>query len=382
MGAARILPELSAGSRGIGGQAQRVSACNVTRSAARIAPFALVCLLAVGAVFAGGGSEPSRKERLADLPEEDRVWLTEFVAPIILPEEEKLFLELTQPHERERFKREFWARREREGQPRPLGPGYERRYEEMRRLADEVYDGWRNDAGRMFLLYGEPAEIRKVRYCEHVFRDLEIWTYPGGAQGIGLFLFYRADDLQPRKLWDVSAPEREIFARDSCRQRFADLVMDCPGSLSLVDKCKGPVCPGACDVYQIYQSIRARQSNFLGASQERARVLAPLQISLEGFERIKDVSPTAADPNAKTINAQGPSSSGRRPEPEPTPAPEPRRWLTAEEMRDRILKLEPKYKQFLEMAGPLMTLRDLSQFLQFTSREKDKFIRDFWRQKK
>jgi hypothetical protein len=58
-------------------------------------------------------SEPSRKQRIAALPEEERKWLTEFVEPIILPDEEKLFLELTQPHHREMFKKEFWERRER-----------------------------------------------------------------------------------------------------------------------------------------------------------------------------------------------------------------------------------------------------------------------------
>ena len=96
---------------------------------------------------------------LRALPEEDRRWLTELVEPIILPDEKRLFLELTEPYQREQFREEFWQRRELPGLPPPLGPGYRHRYEELRELADREYDGWREDAGRMVLRWGEPAAI-------------------------------------------------------------------------------------------------------------------------------------------------------------------------------------------------------------------------------
>src|SRR5262249_21295409 len=99
----------------------------------------------------------SEKERLAALPPQERQWLEEFVSPIILPEERKAFLELTEPYQREAFKNDFWARRESADLQPPLGPGYRYRYEELRHLADDVYDGWRQDAGRLVLLFGEPA---------------------------------------------------------------------------------------------------------------------------------------------------------------------------------------------------------------------------------
>ncbi len=105
----------------------------------------------------------SESERVKALPEEERQWLTEFVAPIILEEERKTFLDLQAPYQREVFKREFWERRELPDLPFPLGPGYRFRYEELRRLADEKYDGWRQDAGRMVLRWGEPASILKPR---------------------------------------------------------------------------------------------------------------------------------------------------------------------------------------------------------------------------
>src|ERR1700694_2200240 len=144
----------------------------------------------------------SKNAALAALPDEERKWLTEFVAPILLPEEEKLFLELTEPHQREIFKEEFWARRERTHLPAPLGPGYRQRYEELRQLADATYDGWRSDAGRMVLRFGEPGSLDKTSGCERTFRDLEIWTYnniPG--RGSLRQFFYRPTSMAPRTLW-------------------------------------------------------------------------------------------------------------------------------------------------------------------------------------
>jgi len=67
---------------------------------------------------------PSESERIKALPDEERQWLTEFVAPIILDEEKKSFLDLEAPYQREVFKREFWERRELPDLPSPLGPGY------------------------------------------------------------------------------------------------------------------------------------------------------------------------------------------------------------------------------------------------------------------
>ena len=48
-------------------------------------------------------AKPSQAALIQQLPEEERKWLTEFVAPIILPEEQELFLALTEPYQREAF---------------------------------------------------------------------------------------------------------------------------------------------------------------------------------------------------------------------------------------------------------------------------------------
>src|SRR5690242_5978522 len=99
---------------------------------ARAAFFVAVSLLLSGTAF--GQATPvltkkQKSERIKALPEEERKWLTDYVAPIILPEEENLFLQLTEARQREVFKIEFWQRRERDGLPPPLGPGYQKRYE-------------------------------------------------------------------------------------------------------------------------------------------------------------------------------------------------------------------------------------------------------------
>jgi hypothetical protein len=60
-----------------------------------------------------------------------------------------------------------------------------------------------------------------------------------------------------------------------------------------------------------------------------------------------------------------------------TPAGERLRRLSPEEIPDRIPTLEPKYKDFLDLARPLMSEDELSPFLQLSGHDKDAFIREF-----
>ena len=327
---------------------------------------------------------PSESELLKELPDDERLWLTEFVAPIILPQEKKLFLELKEPHERERFKQEFWTRREREGLPPPLGPGYRARYEDLRRLADEVYDGWRQDAGKMVLRYGEPADIRKVE-CPNVFRGLEIWTYSNSAlsQGTLRFLFYRPAGIGARKLWDLTARNSDVFAPGSCPPNFEGLAVKCPES-RIPDPCAGG-CLEGCDVYRVYQEIRARQGNALGSVIDSARLFAPAPVPLEGVEQIKSMSATAADPKAKSLAVTGPSgttaASGSAPGKASTAAPVKRK-LTTKEIKELTAKLEQKHRDFLEQVELIITEEERQVFLQIAeSYQKDSFIEQFWKRR-
>lgn len=73
----------------------------------------LAALLLALAALAGAGSKPPKKDAqmepreaqlIAALPEDDRRWLTEYVAPIILPDEKNAYLELTETYQREDFR--------------------------------------------------------------------------------------------------------------------------------------------------------------------------------------------------------------------------------------------------------------------------------------
>jgi len=333
----------------------------------------------------------SKKEQLAALPEDERAWLTDYVAPIILPDEEKLFLELSEQYQRDVFKRSFWERREKDGLPRPFGPGFEKRYEELRPRLDSDYDGWRSDAGRMVLHYGEPDDLHVVTSCDNVFRGgLEIWTYnfmDGVVRQRIQHLFYRPQPQAKRRLWmnqmtpmDRGRPDAQdvwIFAPGSCRKTFRDLACDCDPCMG--DTCGAPVCTDACMVYRAWEGILSRQGSPLSALSESSKFLGLPLISTEGLDLVRSQFPQSTNPNARPLSVSG---SSARPTPEPTPTPEPKRPLSPSEIRDRIVQLEPRYRQFLDLAIPLLTQADLSDFLQLSSKEKDLYIRNFWARRK
>jgi len=334
------------------------------------------------------GPQPSRSELIKALPEEERKWLTDFVAPIILPEEENLFLELTAPYQREQFKKEFWARREKPGMTPPLGPGYQIRYEDIRRLADEKYDGWKQDAGRLVLRYGEPADINTASGCSEVFRGLEIWTFNGmGRSGRGRtrFLFYRPVPTAPRRLWRLGTRDEDVFTPNSCRKSFRELTFDC-GNNNIADKCNPPVCQQVCDVFEAWSEIASRQRNPMGAATEEANLFKPdPDISTEGLDQIKNRFATAADPRAKALSVEGPSGqtasaapAAARPS---TPAPVKRK-LSNKEIKELTAQLEQKYRDFIQLVDMIITDEERQVFLQIGDNfQKDRFVESFWKRR-
>jgi GWxTD domain-containing protein len=351
----------------------------------RLAAAALLAFLAAAAV-----KTPTEAERIKALPEEERRWLTEYVAPIILPEERKAFLDLGEPYMRDAFKKDFWERREQDGLPRPLGPGYRVRYAELRRLADEKYDGWNQDAGRMVLRWGEPDSILSPHCAiEDVFFDLEVWYYANRTgPAAGRHIFYRPADLAPRRRWTVADELSESekrsrglririfeppFRPNSCRATMGSLAADCG------EGTKGcNACPDLCEVYRAYLEIRNRQGSRAGAAMEEGMLFEAARISTEGIERQKDRWASTSKPGAKPIGAV--------PTPSPAPAaattPEGPHALSDEEIRERILGLAPVYREWLEVAAPVLTREELERFLQMSTAEKDKFIREFWKKRK
>ena len=88
-------------------------------------------------------------------------WLNEDVVYIISDEEKKVFKNLQNDEERESFIEQFWLRRD----PDPRTSENEFKEEHYRRIAyaNERFasgvPGWKTDRGRIYIVFGEPAEI-------------------------------------------------------------------------------------------------------------------------------------------------------------------------------------------------------------------------------
>lgn len=118
------------------------------------------------------------------LDKESKKWLEE-VAPIILPEEKQTYSDLKDRAERAEFEKIFWARRdtnletpENEYKTSTFDP---RRAEADKRFKVAGRYGAQTDCGRLFVLFGEPAEVKKEPSDNPTPRPPETWTYRGGT---------------------------------------------------------------------------------------------------------------------------------------------------------------------------------------------------------
>ena len=111
-------------------------------------------------------SQQSKKKKDTGREEASRTayykkWLDEDVVYIISEEEKKVFKALQNDEERESFIEQFWLRRD----PDPRTSENEFKEEHYRRIAysNERYasgiPGWKSDRGRVYIVFGEPAEI-------------------------------------------------------------------------------------------------------------------------------------------------------------------------------------------------------------------------------
>jgi GWxTD domain-containing protein len=331
-------------------------------------------------------ADPREAALIAALPDEDRRWLTEFVAPIILPEERKAYLELTETYQRDDFREQFWQRRELPELPWILGPGYRYRYRELRELADSRYDGWRSDAGRLVIRFGEPAEIIEPRCAgEEDFRvGVEVWKYVETLPGLNrrYLLFYRPSGVGPRRLWTLlDGDGLTLFYPNSCRQKLDDLKWDCvPVPCPPCDKCS--MCLGRCDVYRAYQETKTREGNSMGALGEKGRLLGTPDVSIEDLARQPDKWATTSKRGAKPIDVNGRSQDAAAAPLSPAAPPEPPRRLSGAELAERMNALERPYREWLDVALPLLTEEELSAFVQMSNPDRDAFMAEFWKRKK
>ena len=121
----------------------------------------------------------------AGLDKEAKAWL-EGVAPLLLPDEEKTYKDLKDKSDREEFQKIFWARRNPKGPAATENP-YKADYEKAKPEADKRYRvrgraGSETDCGRVYILFGEPADVKKEKRDEDAepgMRSPETWTYKG-----------------------------------------------------------------------------------------------------------------------------------------------------------------------------------------------------------
>ena len=64
------------------------------------------------------------------------------------------------------------------------------------------------------------------------------------------------------------------------------------------------------------------------------------------------------------------------------PSPGPPCRLSPEELAQRIAALETRYRDWLDLARPLLTDQEVSTFVQISNVEKDAFIEKFWKREK
>jgi Ca-activated chloride channel family protein len=187
---------LAAMSRGANGQSSAPEG-SAPDSAVRTIP----------AVDPAASTTPSR------LSAQERRWVEEVVAPLISPEERKVYLSLAAPYQRAAFQRQFWKVREQDGLKPPLGPGFRARYERRLEIANDKYGGWRTDAGRVLLALGEPQSVTPID-CPSAYRPIEIWSFPpkSDERNPVRLVFYREFVDGPLHLWTPAAGTEALLS--------------------------------------------------------------------------------------------------------------------------------------------------------------------------
>ena len=127
------------------------------------------------------------------LPSRYKKWLTEEVVYIITQAEKENFLKIEGNELRDRFIEIFWEKRD----PTPGTPKNEFLEEHYRRIeyANKHFgprnqkNGWRNDRGRMYIVFGEPKQRLEYPNDSLVY-PCELWFYPSNNRVSTTQFFY------------------------------------------------------------------------------------------------------------------------------------------------------------------------------------------------
>ena len=132
-------------------------------------------LVGLGLAFLLTGTALSlaKDNKVKDLPKKHQEWL-KVVELIMSKEELKAFLALEADYRRDEFIAAFWKARD----PRPAthDNAFKELFEARREEGIERFGGMEDARARIFVLQGEPADVRKTD-CGVMLWPLEIWSY-------------------------------------------------------------------------------------------------------------------------------------------------------------------------------------------------------------
>src|SRR5947208_5053164 len=120
-------------------------------------------------------SRSERKERIKNLSDKYRQFLNE-VEPIMQPDELDTFLQMESDAQRDLYIEDFWKRRA-ASKGVSVTEVREQYYDRLQ-TAKEKYRSAASDRGRIYVIHGEPLEIKTYGdpACRLV-QPLEVWTY-------------------------------------------------------------------------------------------------------------------------------------------------------------------------------------------------------------
>src|SRR5260370_28179544 len=177
----------------------------------------ILCLLFLSLVFVGPYmsadvkklNRGERKERIKNLSDKYRQFLAE-VEPIMQPEELDTFLQLESDAQRDLYIEDFWHRRA-VAKGVSLEEVREQYYSRLQ-TAKEKYHSLASDRARIYVIHGEPLEIKSYGdpACRLV-QPLEVWAYgllPDLGHDVPL-VFYRPRNGVDYRLWLSSGSPSE-----------------------------------------------------------------------------------------------------------------------------------------------------------------------------
>jgi Ca-activated chloride channel homolog len=145
-----------------------------SRTAAKWLVTALILCGWAAVTLAAPLSRAEQKDRIAKLDETYREFIVD-VTPILTDAERDAFLRLENDPQRDVFIEDFWRRRDKK--QGTTNNAFRKLYYERLEYVKEHFEHTGSDRARIYLLWGEPAEVTKID-CPRRMRPIEIWYYP------------------------------------------------------------------------------------------------------------------------------------------------------------------------------------------------------------